>query len=356
MKKIRRVICLLALIGMWPTLSGSSEFHDSDVLPRVRGVGFSQDAAGFVAYESNYYGSSPSLRSSLYFIYERGNRKMVVVEPEQFQEYFPVSTLIYGPRTNPAHTYDDLIGHTANGVGYSLKLKYCGEGITDDTRKVVVDNKIVRVRARHECTNVSSVEIVNEQLWLGTAYSGEGGYSMAEGIIVQDMNGASVLARITSLSGWIAQIHADPFSNNVWAITENGIYEISPQFKILSVNLYYHDFDPSTGQPRFAFSNKATRSNPFAVISRLLPSEDRKSFYEALTRIPKGDLERFTLYDFFMCCDFYAPKYPESFRPLAPFFIKASMQNNAGWFQDMWRQSICRLGGPETEQYCQRVQ
>lgn len=352
MKVIHRVICLLALIGMWPTSSGSSEFQDSDVLPHVRQIGFNRDAAGFVLDESKHV--SPGLRSSRYFVYERGHRKMVEVEAKRFQERFSVSTLIDGPRTNPAGIYD-LIGHTASEVEYSLKLKYCGEGVTDDTRKVVVDHEVVRVRARHECTSVSSVEIVNGQLWLGTAYSGEGGYSMAEGIIVQDMSGASVLARIASLSGWIAKIHADSFSKNVWVITENGIYEINPRFKILSVNLYYYDFDPSTGQPRLSFSDKATRSNPFAVVSRLLPSEDRKSFYEALTRIPEGDLERFSLYEFFMCCDFFAPKYPESFRPLAPFFIKASKRNGTA-LQDVWRQAICRLGGPETKQYCQRVQ
>lgn len=353
MKKIRRVICLFALIGAWTTTSVSAEFQDSDVLPNVVGIGFDRDAVGFSSNESEHSISHNLLGSPLYFIYERGNRKMVEIEAKQFQERFPVKTLLDRPRTDPAT--HDLVGHTANGVKYGLKLKYCGEGVTDHTRKVVVDSKIVRVRARRECTNVSSVEIVNGQLWLGTAYSGEGGYSMAEGIIVQNMNGASVLARITSLSGWIAQIHADPFSNNVWAITENGIYEVSPQFKILSVNLFYHDFDPSTGAPHLSFSSKPTPSNPFAVVSRLLPTEDRKNFYEAFTRIPKGDLEKFTLYEFFMCCDFNAPKYPESFRPLAPFFIKASMRKDP-LLQNSWRQSICRLGGPETEQYCQRVQ
>lgn len=354
MKKIHGVICLLALIGAWPAPSVSLEFEDADVLPHIRGLGFNRDSVGFVSGADEHHVWRNFLGSSHYFIYDRSNRKIVEVDAKRFQRRFRVSALIDGPRPDPACT-DDLIGHTTNGLGYRLKLKYCGEGVTDDTRKVIVNNRAVRVRARRECTSVSSVEIVSGQLWLGTATSGEGGYSTAEGVIVQDQRGTSVLARITSLSGWVARMHLDPFSNNVWVITENGIYEISPQFQILSVNLYYHDFDPSTGQPRFAFSNKAARGNPFSVVSRLLPTEDRKSFYEAVTRIPKGDLEQFRLYDFFMCCIFDAPKYPETLRPLTPFFIKASMRNDAG-YQNVWRQSICRLGGPGTKQYCERVQ
>lgn len=346
--KIYPVVCLSALVGVWPTPAGSLEFRDSDVLPSVRDVVFKRDAVGFVSRKNDLLGGA-----IFYFVYDSGNRKMVEIDAKRFQERFPASAPMSAPRQDPTRMYD-LIGSTANGVEYNLKLKYCGEGVTDDIRKVIVNNKTVRVRARQECTSVSSVEIINNQLWLGTAYSGEGGYSEAEGVIVQDLSGKSVLARLTSVSGWVARMHVDSFSRNVWVITENGVYEISPRFKILSVNLYYHDFDPSTGEPRLAFSNKATRGNPFSVVSRLLPIEDRKSFYAAVARIPQGDLERFRLYDFFMCCDFEGPKYPETFRPLAPFFIKASMRSDTV-FQDVWRQSICRLGGPESKQYCERV-
>lgn len=353
MKKLHLAIYLLVLFGVWSTSTCSAEFEDSDVLPHIKGIGFDPGAVGFVASTGNYF--TDLLGARVYFIYDRSSRKMAEVDEKQFQERFSVGVLIEGPRPDPARTYD-LIGETANGVVYRLHLNYCGEGNTDDTRNVIVGigNKTVRVGGREECTSVSSVEIVNGQLWLGTAYFGEGGLYRAEGIIVQDLNDASVLARITSLSGWITRLHVDPLSKNVWVITENGIYEISPQFKILSIHLYYHDFDPSTGEPRFSFSNKATRGNPFSVVSRLLPSGERKDFYKALTTIPKADLEQFTLYDFFMCCDFRAPKYPESFRPLVPFFIKASSRDDTV-LQNVWRQSLCRMGGPETKQYCHRA-
>jgi hypothetical protein len=265
-----------------------------------------------------------------YFIYCRSNRNIVEVDAKQFQKRFPGNPPKDDPLHDPSQSYD-LIGHTTSGVEYKLKMKYCGEGVTDDIRKVVINGKTVPLRSRDECTSVSRVEIVNDQLWLGTAYSGEGGISGAEGVVVQELNGKAVLARLATY-GAVVQIKADSFSNNVWVVTDAGIYEISPQFKILTANLYSPDFEPSTGEPRFAFSNKVTNGNPFSIISRLLPIADRKNFYEAVTKIPQADLKNFSLYNFFMgCLPAYdellrtrPERWPKTFQPLFPFFIKVN--------------------------------
>jgi hypothetical protein len=343
-----RAACLLTLVSSWVTSSIAAEFEDSEVLPMVVGVGFDKDAVGFASVERGSYLLHRFFGSGFYFIYERGSRTMVEIDAKRFHERFPAKSLLGEPQRNLDSGW---AGHTTKGVKFNLKAKYCGDG-TEGAREVVVGRKRVRVRAKSECTNVSSVEIVNGKLWLGTYYSGEGGYYKAEGIIVQDYSGSRVFARINTLSGWVERIYRDAYSDSVWVVTENGVYEFSPEFKILSVNLFYHDFDSSTGHPRLLFSNKTIPSNPFAVVSRLLPSEDRRGFYEAMTKMPRNDLKQFNLYDFFMCCHFGAPKYPDSLRPLAPFLIRASIQSGA-FFKRNWWQSICRLSSPEARQYCQ---
>jgi len=329
-----------------------AEYQGSDFLPAIRYLVFDRDVVGFVSHESRYVDSFGS--TVFYFTYDRGNRRVVEVDAGQFQRRFPASTPRDDPRPDPSQTYD-LIGHTRGGIEYKLKMKYCGEGVTDDIRKVVVANRNVRVRSRRECTSVSSVEIIDNQLWLGTAYSGEAGYSNAEGVIVQDMKGATVLARITAVAGPVARIQADPVSNNLWVITSDGIYEISRQYRILSANLSYQDFDPATGQPRYVFASKATHGNPFSVVSRWLPVADRTSFYEAVSRIPAADVEQFSLYDFHMCCDFSRPEYPASFRILAPFLIRTISILKDGESSNIYRQALCRMGGPETGQYCAKA-
>lgn len=342
MKKIYGVMCLFVFFSFGSTTAISGWFEDTDPLPETRYLMFNRDAVGFVSRKSGFYGDSqkPAKKDgsrddssdvTFYFIYERGNRKIVEVDAEQFEKRFPGKPPINDPIQGPSDPY--VIGHTSNGIEYKLRMKYCGEGVTDDIREVIVNNNIVNVRSRNECSSVSVVEIVSDQLWLGTAYSGEGGTSGAEGVIVQKLNSNAVLARLAT-NGAVIQINTDPFSNNVWVVTDKGIYEISPQFKILSVNLYSPEFESSSGKPRFAFSTKATHGNPLSIISRRLPITDRKSFYEALSEIPQADLKSFSLYNFFMGCSpandvspgSHSVEWPKSFKPLFPFFIKVNPQ------------------------------
>lgn len=345
MKKMNLAACVLAFLGAATTSSMSAQFDDSEVLPSIRYLVFSPEAVGFVSHENRLFadrrkqsptGSGESSKGSsgatFYFIYDRRARQIAEANAGQFAKRFPGSPPRDDPFQDPSKRYD-LIGHATGGVEYKLKMKYCGEGVTDEIREVVVNNKAVNVLSREECTSVSRVEIVNDQLWLGTAYSGEAGISGAEGIIVEDRAGKAVLARLDT-KGAVIQVKADPFSHGVWVVTDVGIYEISPQFKILSTNFYSHDIEPSTSEPRFSFSSKIVNGNPLLAISRLLPKADRKKFYQAVTAIPQGDLKKFGLYNFFMGClpaydevkEETPNEWPKSFQPLFPFFMKANEQ------------------------------
>lgn len=336
--------CLSVLLGGLPALSVSSEFRDSDVLPEIGQIAFTRDAVGFVSRPKQFLGGRDSV---LRFVYDRGSRTLAEVDAAQFRARFQASALVDGPRSKQ----HELTGRTSGGVEYQSKVKLCGEGDEDEVRGLTVGGKAIPILARDECTSVSSVEIVGGDLWLGTAYSGESGYSKAEGIIVESPDGKRARAQI-GLPGWVVQVRADPSSEEVWAVTEYGIYRIGRQFRILSAHLYYHDFDPLTGEPRLLFSATAMPGNPLAVVSRMLPAQDRKSFYEVTRGIPKADLEKFRLYDFFMCCDFNR-SYPASFQPLLPFFVKASVQADP-WLRNLWWQAACSAGGPEGAQYCRR--
>ena len=352
MRRTFDAVCLSAFIGAWPAPSVCAEFTDSDVLPAIGYVVFTRDAVGFVSRPNRKFGD---LDLVFRFAYDRGSRKLAEVDTRQFEARFPGNAHKYDPReASMGSEQHELIGHAGKGAEYRSKLKYCGEGGEDDENKqpaLTIGNKAVRILAANKCTGVSSLEIVGDQVWLGTVYSGEGGYSTAEGIIVESPGGGRVLARIP-LTGWVTQVREDPFSGEVWAATEYGIYEIGREFRILSAYFYYHDFDPLAGEPRFSFSGTAIPGNPLSVVSRMLPAAERRAFYEVAAKIPKADLDRFTLYDFFMCCDFNRT-HPASLRSLLPFFVNASMQEKTS-FRDVWRQAACRVGGPDAAQYCER--
>jgi hypothetical protein len=341
------VVLLCALT--WPAAPFASEYRDSDVMPEVRYLVFAKDAVGFVSRPNSQLGRpEPVFR----FVYDRRDARVAEVDTAQFRARFPGREPEENPRQSHSGEQHERIGRAADGSEYRSKVKYCGEGVEDE-RSLVVAGRSVRILARNECTSVSAVEIVGGQLWLGTAYSGESGYSEAEGIIVESAAGERELARIV-LTGWVTQLRADTFSEDVWAATEFGIYRISRKFQV-SANLYYHDFDPGTGQPRIAFSPSARAGNPLAVVARMLPAAEHKGFYEAARAVPVTDLERFRLYDFFMCCSFYGHRYPESLRPLLPFFVKASERDPEPAYRNLWRQAACGFGTPDVTQYCSRT-
>ena len=268
MRRTFDAVCLSAFIGAWPAPSVCAEFTDSDVLPAIGYVVFTRDAVGFVSRPNRKFGD---LDLVFRFAYDRGSRKLAEVDTRQFEARFPGNAHKYDPReASMGSEQHELIGHAGKGAEYRSKLKYCGEGGEDDENKqpaLTIGNKAVRILAANKCTGVSSLEIVGDQVWLGTVYSGEGGYSTAEGIIVESPGGGRVLARIP-LTGWVTQVREDPFSGEVWAATEYGIYEIGRQFRILSAHFYYDDFDPLTGEPRFSFSGTAIPGNPLSVVSR----------------------------------------------------------------------------------------
>ena len=346
MNKIRLTIYQIAFVFLWPLLSWSAEFDGSEVLPTISYISFNKDGVGFASDKNERRFFSQLFNSGVYFIYDRHSRKIIEVDEKHFLTRFPKSKKINQPNYN--------VGKTTSGVPYKSKSIYCEDGATKDSRELIVNNKVIDLKALQKCSNVFNVEIVNgNQLWIATFTQGGHGIYGAEGIIVQNLNDAKVLARIISIQEVVERMYVDPISNNVWAITARGIYEISPQFEIVSVNLYYYNFEPGTGQPRYYFANKVIHGDPFSVVSRLLPLDDRKRFYEVVSKIPKEDAKQFELYYFFMCCNFNAPKYPVSMQPLTPIFIKALKQNDD--YHDLWRQSICRLGGPDSIQYCNRA-
>lgn len=337
---------ILAFLCAWPSLAISAEFEDSDVFPDIKYIGGDSETARFI---SNAHNRGYILSTPHYFIYNRESRKMIEVD-KNFHKQFTSDYSLVGES-----------GVTSSGDKYQItKSGDCFEWLPEGSTlletkgselEIQINNKTIPLVKLKMCQSVDVVEIVNSnQLWLATVEHGGHGDYQSEGIVIQNLNSASMLAHITPISGLIKRMHVDPISKNVWVLTENGVYEISPEFKIISTNLYYHDFNPNTGEPRFGFSDTVISGNPFSMISRLLLESDRKKFYETVIKIPTDDRKKFTLYDFFMYSSSGYEKYPVSLQSIEPFFIKAYKLNKVG--SNLWGQVICRLGGPNSEQFC----
>jgi len=344
-----RLKILLALtLTLNSAISISAEFESSWTLPKISYIAFSENKVGFVTdnTQKNFY--RDLLTPDIYFIYNRKNNKIIQIDKVTFNLNFPKKYKLHKSDYDSSY---DWTGMTNKGIKYKIKSLRCEGDWVIGKRKVIIENKSIALSKIGKCNSFNLLEVVNnKQLWLATVNIGGHGNYGAEGIIVQDISSSEVMARITGVHELVESIVQDPVSNNIWAITWKGIYEINPHFKIVSVNYYQHDFEPVSGNPIFSFANKNGIGESFSVISRLLHKNDRKKFYEVLKKLPKKDLDKFTLYDFFMCCSFYTSKYPKSLQSLKPFFVRAYNQNDN--YHELWQQSICRLGGPDSKQYC----
>ena len=345
-KVIFRLYYVLFISIFWSSSSLSAEFEESNILPVIDSIAFSEDSVGFTASMSEGSWYRELLNNYIYFMFDRRTRKIIEVSEEKYLSSFSDFNQIKSSSTN----------ETSNGTTYETKSLYCVESFEGssrvlDTRKLTIDGKDINLKLLKKCSNISFVEIVNEnQLWIATYEIGSHGDFGGEGFIVQDLISGDLIARINTVKAIFSGVAFDPVTNDMWAFSKGGIYKINKEFKIDFENHYYHGFNMDTGQPQFGFSETYSNNAPFSVISRYISTEDRKKFYDIVSNIPKEDRAQFKLYDFYMCCSFYSKKYPASYQPLVPFFVK--VLNNYPNYPNGWRQLLCRIGGENSEQYC----
>lgn len=320
---ILNILLLLAILLQLPQLSyAGREPEEWDTLPQIENIVFSKTSVGFIS------------RDQRYFVLERTNQILQLIEKDTFLQLFP-----NWDRKKPSEIIKNegigsgVLLRASNGMEFKAKNAYCSEG-EDIHHELWMQEKVV-VDQAEPCSSISTVEIVGNQLWLGTRYDGEYGDYPAQGVIIQSLREGNIIEKIGNTEGLtgdlIRVIRIDPYSQNIWVITQRGFNEIDKSFKIANAKYFYEDFNPATGKPVVLLSTVAKQSNPFAVVERLLAIKDTKAFYNAVSQIPKQTQAQFSLYNFhagiYLAANIRAVK--ESFVPkdmniLIPFFIEAA--------------------------------
>jgi hypothetical protein len=148
------------------------------------------------------------------------------------------------------------------------------------------------------CISVSCAEIVGNNLWLGTRYDGEYGEYPANGIVVQTLDNAQLVKKLSTAHGLtgdlIRVIRLDPFDNTIWVATNEGINVVSQDFRVLQTFFFDAEVNPESGMPEVVFSPTKRKDDPMTVFVGLMHTSDAKKFYAAAISIPPGVVERFT--------------------------------------------------------------
>lgn len=317
---------LIGILLLWlPSYSiAGREPEQWDTLPQIQNLVFSKTSVGFVSDDHRY------------FILDRLSKSFQQVEENLFIQEFPSRYEM------PAEVIEEKgIGSrvrlkASNGDVFETENAYCSEG-EDIHHKLWKNNKLLKDNAE-SCESISAVEILGDQLWLGTRYDGEYGDYPAKGVVIQSYKGSSITKRISQkdgLSGDLVRvIRLDPYNGNIWVITQQGFNEIGKDFKIVNAKYFYEDFDSLTGKPVVLLSSVVKQNNPLAVVERLLAIKDTKAFYDAVSQIPEQIRAKFSLYNFhagiYSSANIIAVKEhftPREMNVLIPFFIEAAQSN-----------------------------
>ena len=204
------------------------------------------------------------------------------------------------------------------------------------------------------CNTISTLEHVDNNLWIGTGYQGDHGNGPGQGVIIQSRKDGKLIKNL-EMEDWISTIRQDPYTGMVWVAASYMIHVVEPNGNAKSTYRFYHDFDQVTGRPTIFISKKPGKTNPFALVARKLSANNRIEFYNAAKDIPQDLWPSFELYWFYMCCYIGPSIYPESFNKLVPVLLKEietqivdnQLTERKLWLQDhhkrFWSQTLCRF-------------
>lgn len=326
-----------ALLGFAPQLYAGMEPSDWDYLPVITEINFTTVTVGFAAQDGRR------------MVFDKARLTFRQIESAEYAKLMRGAKggKAAWPEKNKAGDTVTLITSFA-GVFLETLNKYCDDD--KGTAHVIKLGGVVIKYQADPCNNISSAEIENGRLWLGTRGLGDYGEFPGKGIVVQSLKDGAHIKTLSKTDGLtsnlVRAVKLDPYTGHIWAVTHLGINEISPELEVLYSGYLYEDFD-TEGVCTVQASSVPARNNFVAVFGRLLGVKDKKKYYEAAMTIPP---------DMFACFHAealtgWAPGYceaagglgnsrllPPQFNALVPFVIE-----NADFSKEKIWETVSRL-------------
>lgn len=269
-------IVYIAFTGFAPRLYAGMEPSSWDYLPVINEINFTTSTVGFAALDGRRMvldketGAFSQISPSEYAGLMRGAKGGKAAWPEKNGAGDNV-TLITSSAGVFLETVNEDCYHSKKSVHV---LKYGGAVIKDQA---------------DPCDSISSAEIENGRLWLGTRGVSGYGESPGKGIAVQALSDGTHIGTISKQDGLTSNlvrvVKLDPYTGYLWVATQLGINQISPELEVLYALYLYEDFDKD-GACAVQGSTIPAPNNFIAIYQRILNVKDKRKFYEAAMTIP----------------------------------------------------------------------
>ena len=335
----------------------SAEYNDEDVEPYIKKIYFTKDAVGFVSVPIFYL--DPDLKEKMYFVLYRNEKQGREIDQSEFRRLF--KTELENNKSN--HNRDNTLS-TSDGTKYistsdNMTCPWVSD-VSEYAKRHIVGVQSLKLMGKtvktqvHICNKITALEHVNDNLWIGTGYSGDHGNHKGQGVIIQDRRTGNVIKELKNITFWTSRILHDPYSDKVWIAASRNLYQMSPEGNLISQYRFFHKFDSLSGLPTIILSKEKEITNPIAVLARTMTKEHAKEIYQASLSIPKSDMHSVSLYSFYMCCnispDYY---YPNSMNNLAPTILKELKVltkltgRKPDFLIERWIQTVCNFNNPQ---------
>jgi len=315
------VVFCLCLINR--AAEAGREPEEWDALPQIESFAFTKTAIGLIAGNHSY------------FILNTKEGTFQAIPETEFKRQFLAPTQRAAEVVNNTGVGSEIRLRTSGALTFSVTNAYCSEG-ENITHRLSLNGKPLKDFVR-PCYSVSAVEVVGDQLWLGTRADGEYGDYPAEGIIIQSLDGKKKIGQISAKNGLtgnlVRAIRLSPVDSLIWVATNQGINAVSQNLKVEKSIYFYQDFDPATGKPTVLTSPRPKKNPAVVEFARQLHLADYKSFYSTLRTIPPEAIDKFMNEMGGLYAPINALIGRESFAPaevnkLVPFFIEASRSSD----------------------------
>lgn len=339
--------CSLILLFTYylPVMVIAAEYTERDILPIITSVTFNEEQIGLVSAKI-----LPTRKP--HFMFNRQTRKISEISERNFEKLFPSGANQRLPTVSFTRAKNIIASDGITNRGNDDTCYYKPGG--SPTSRFILDGREIKLPI-NGCATVEPIVSIGDKLWIGTHTLGGHGVIGSDGVMVVSRNGGEFIKKIDTGKWKVHLIQYDPKEEMVWVSAGNNLYLINKKLSIEAKYYFYTGFNELTALPEIIVSNEPNDSHPLAVVAQELSETRRKAFYNEVRGIPKSIYERFSLYYFFMCCDFvYSGDLPNELNVMIPFFIEAGKASPTESDARYWRQAMCRFADKNAKTYCEK--
>ena len=333
-KFLHQAATAAAIILCGSSASGA-EFFEHEIEPRVASLVMTERLIA-VAIEQGFIGDSNHNEYLRYFAADRADYQFRRLDRDEFLALLDYDHYIARFRRH---------NQSPGGVpAWYVDSPFCvNESDPAEKSKHVFAIGESTVEVGLNCDALASdIRVVNNELWIATFRYGEYRDGTSEGVVVASLLDGRVLDRIDVGRSPARTTVQDPWSPNVWVVTDRRLSFLAQDRTVKFWVEPTHGFDDLAQRPDVLLLDRSVRSDPMAIIAYALGKRHYRRFYDAVKNLSFAPPEDLLSY-YIEARPFHKPQLPEE---LAPLLGDADPTHS-------WRSFACMLGGEQAKVMCE---